>query len=446
MLLLALLNSPAHAAEVDLEGYYRARFRMYDTLSLNHDLASAEGTSSVVEHRLWLRPNILVNDHLTVRADVFGLDGVDWGQSPSRYGDPVSGQIDPVEWGDQLTPPVPDAEFDTRDFFRDITLAHAWAEVDTPAGRFSFGRMPLHWGLGIWRNDGLGYNGDEGDTADRLMWDRVFEDVFVEVALDSNSENLVNGNDDTFSASGTVGYRTELITTGVVAQYRLTPSRDFGLFTIDASFAGEIGTLDVGAEAIGQYGKGNLEGGRNDVTVAGFGGVGDALLHTSAVDIGVELGVASGDPTPDDAQIATFTFDRDHEVGLVMFEQPMPVIADALATDGRSYVATLSGRGVSNAAYFKPRAEKILTEGVVAHASWLAARTIAAPAADRSGYGNEFDLGVRYEPDEHTRFDLTGGLFLPGGYYSAYTDDTNDTLTGFNDPVWAVQVIGQARF
>ena len=84
MLLLALLNSPVHAAEVDLEGYYRARFRLYDTLSLNRELVNSEGTASVIEHRLWLRPNILVNDHLTVRVDVFGLDGVDWGQSPSR--------------------------------------------------------------------------------------------------------------------------------------------------------------------------------------------------------------------------------------------------------------------------------------------------------------------------------------------------------------------------
>lgn len=443
MLLLALLNSPAHAAEVDLEGYYRARFRLYDTLSLNHDLANAEGTASVVEHRLWLRPNILVNDHLTVRVDVFGLDGVDWGQSPSRYSDPITGQLDPTEWGDQLTPPIPDAEFGADDYFRDLTLAHAWAEVDTPAGRFSFGRMPLHWGLGIWRNDGLGYNGDWGDSADRLMWDRVFEDVFVELAVDSNAENLINGNDDTFSASGAVGYRTELITTGLVAQYRLTPSRDFGLFTIDASFAGEIGTLDVGAEAIGQYGRGALDSERDDVTVTGFGGIADALLHTRAVDLGVELGVASGDPDPDDEKIAAFTFDRDHEVGLVMFEQPMPTLSAASAADGRDYVATQSGRGVSNAAYFKPRAERELTEGVVAHASWLTARTLAAPAEDRGGYGNEFNLGVRYEPDPHTRFDVTGGLFLPGGYYSAYEDDA---LTGFNDPVWAVQIIGQARF
>lgn len=437
---LALLVSPAPAAEVDLEGAYRARFRAFDALSLDADLAAGEPTAMWAEHRFWLRPRITVGGDVQVFADVFGLDGVYWGSTVQRYEDPSTGETDPIEFGDDLTPPSGDPDEDIRDPYRNLSLARAWAEVQLPVGRLSFGRMPAHWGLGLWRNDGLGDNAEFGDTVDRVQWDAVFDDVFVEVGAESTAEGLFNDADDTWSASGAVGYRTELVTAGLMAHYRTTPARNFSLFTVDAAFSGQIGNLDVGAEAIGQFGTGNLEGGVNDVNVLSYGGALEATLHTRAIDLGGKAGLASGDTEPNDTRLGTFSFDRDYQVGLVMFEQPMPVLVDAA---GRDFDATLTGNRVSNALFLRPEASRELIDGVTAHAAWSSARALAAPEEERAGYGNEIDLGATYAIDERFRFDATGALFLPGGYYTNYADDT---YSGFNDPVWAARIVGEARF
>lgn len=447
-LLVLLWPSVSSAADVQLEGYYRARFRLYDSLSLNPAVPNAEGTAAGVEHRLWLRPHIIAGDNVSVYADVFGLDGLDWGQSTDTMTDPVTGDTVPIELTDSLIPGVYDTtgSNDSRGTLSNLSLSRAWAEVKTPIGKISFGRMPLHWGLGVWQNDGLSWNGDRGDSADRLQWDGIYDKVFTEASVETDAEGLINGNDDTSSATGAVGYRSELVTTGLQVQYRVTPSRQFNLVTLDGAFSGEIGTLDLGAEVIGQFGSGNLANGVNNVSIASFGGVVDAELHTSAVNLGAEVGLASGDDNVNDAKIKTFTFDRDYEVGLVMFEQPMPVLKSTVGSgDGRNYDTTLSGYGVSNAIYFRPSASRTIVEGLDAHASLLMARTFAAPdtAGLRKGYGNEIDVGAKWSPNEHFTLDGTGALFLPGTFYSAYT---SDVYSGFNHNVWGLQVVGQVKF
>ncbi len=45
-----------------------------------------------------------------------------------------------------------------------------WAEVQTPVGLLSFGRMPSEWGLGIMANAGGGIDEDFGDTVDRIQF------------------------------------------------------------------------------------------------------------------------------------------------------------------------------------------------------------------------------------------------------------------------------------
>ena len=52
----------------------------------------------------------------------------------------------------------------------DNEYSRAWAEVGTPFGQLRFGRMPAHWGLGIYANDGSCWNCDHGDNQDRLVF------------------------------------------------------------------------------------------------------------------------------------------------------------------------------------------------------------------------------------------------------------------------------------
>jgi uncharacterized protein (TIGR04551 family) len=51
-----------------------------------------------------------------------------------------------------------------------IHFKRAWAEVRTPFGELRFGRMPSHWGLGMFINNGDCLDCDFGTTADRVMF------------------------------------------------------------------------------------------------------------------------------------------------------------------------------------------------------------------------------------------------------------------------------------
>jgi hypothetical protein len=453
--ILAAIAFPvaADAAEVTFEGYYRARMRLYDTLSLTNDPELSEGLAATVQHRLWLRPSFLIDDHVALHADLRGLDNVAWGDAPARRIDPVTAQEVPVEWTDEPTAPVIDC-LDPSDctaqenaaVLRDFSLWRAWARVDSPVGRFSFGRMPLHWGAGIWWNDGLGWNAEYGDSADRVQWEGLFDDVFVLAAIDVNAARLAVAGDDTFSTNFGFGYRSERVTAGLLGQWRRSTDRDFDLVTLDAAIDAAIGPIDLDIEALANLGGGDLSGTGNDVRVVAGGAVLDARLTTPKLVVGLRGGLATGDDAPGDNRIRSFTFDRDYNVGIAMFEQPMPIFAadDTAATaTGRDLSVAQSGDAIRNALFVQPRAERLLVEDLHAEASLLWARTMVAPADDRGTYGFEIDAGLRWQPYDH--LDLTGtlGVFLPGTYYVNYRDDE---VSGLNRAVTAGQVIGQVRF
>ena len=54
-------------------------------------------------------------------------------------------------------------------FVSSIRAKRAWAEIDTEFGSIRFGRMPWHWGRGIFYNQGSCADCDVGTTVDRVM-------------------------------------------------------------------------------------------------------------------------------------------------------------------------------------------------------------------------------------------------------------------------------------
>ncbi len=444
--LVATLLTPmsTFAAEVDFEGYYRARARGFDSLSIDRELASSEGRSLYLQHRLWLRPRLVVDEHVSVFVDFRGLDGLDWGSAPAAVLDPVTGEVLTVDWNDALDAPPTDASGRTVDF----AAWRAWAQIDTRIGRFTFGRTPLHWGLGVWQNDGLSWNGEFGDSADRIAWSNTFEKVYAQLAIDVNTEGFRNATDDTTSFNGAVGYKSETTDAGIQVQLRHSPGRDFNLFTVDGAVQSQIGTIDLGAEVIGQFGSGDLENGVNDVNVASFGGVVQAGAELSKINIQLEGGLASGDPDAADQSLRDFSFDRDFNVGLLLFEQPLPTLAataPSAENEGRALETALSGNGVRNALYIRPTLGRTLRKGLTVEGTLIAARTFQAPsnAPTRTAYGMEVDARVRWTPTEHLDFGATFATMFPGSFYRNYSDDN---FSGFSGTVFGGEMIGQVRF
>lgn len=451
--LLGLVGStPALGAEAQFEGWYRARGRLFDTLSLDRGLGDRnEQQAAYLEHRLWLRPRFLVSDAVALNVDFLGLNNVVWGNRPGV----VTSYIDnpPQTFGQTLVPPPATSDDQLNPGF---ALWRAWGDFETPIGRFTIGRMPLHWGTGMMFNDGVHtapHFADYGDTADRVQWEMLIRDQFVvQAAAEINSEGFVSDPDETVddraAYSLVTAYRSEDITGGLLLRLDRSPSQSFTLFTANGSVDAQLGKLHGAAEVAGQFGSGDLDNGLNEASVMGIGAVLEADLDLDVWSIELQGGLATGDGDDTDQRVRTFTFDRDYSVGLMMFEQPMPVLAAVAPSElnlGRSYEATLSDPGISNALFVKPRLRRKLIEGLHADVSWLGARTAKMPErfALRRSYGMEIGLGLQYTGVEHVDVRLDGAAFMPGTFYSEYTDDT---FTGFGDTAFGVQLSTRIHF
>jgi uncharacterized protein (TIGR04551 family) len=170
---------------IELDGYFRLRGDLKDVYDLHRAADNANGSYTVdgsgtagnqgnyiypgpvlpgnlnggpqphssmpsANMRLRLLPTINVSERVRVRAEADLFDNYVLGSRPVDPSAAYSGAV--------LTDrPV-------------INLKLAWAEVETPLGLLSFGRMPSVWGLGIVAPAQDGLDDDFGNIADRIQF------------------------------------------------------------------------------------------------------------------------------------------------------------------------------------------------------------------------------------------------------------------------------------
>jgi hypothetical protein len=438
-LVAPLLASPAAASELTWDGFYRARVKMFDSLSLSDTNAAAEGFSTSFDHRMSLEPNWLLSEHAALHAQIELFPYQMWGEEPDTYTDPVTGEEIAIAEADGTAP-----------LGVGLEATRAWGEAFTPIGRFAVGRMPMQWGAGILWNDGNDPEDEYGDTADRFQFSTRVGPVFVLAAYDVQFEGFVGEADDMQSLNLGLGYRSETAGVGLLNIYRFQPSETWQSYTGDVWGFTQLGPLRAELEVVGVFAGGDLDTGATDVSVMSFGGMLDAEYALDKLSIGLQGGFATGDEDPTDEKIHTFTFDRDHNVALFLFEETLPTLETKVKNDsngGRTTDAALTSDGVSNALYLRPSVKYHLLPDLQAQLSWTTAQLAAGPeltTAGRKGYGNELDLSVRYDPHPHVWVKGTAGLLFPGKYYSEYED--TDLGGGFDKTSWGAQVIGAVEF
>jgi uncharacterized protein (TIGR04551 family) len=124
------------------------------------------GTLATANMRLRFEPTLNISEHVRVRSQVDVLDNYVLGSSANVLMDGPFSPYPTPNWGSTRT----DYQNDPRDDREAITVKRAWAEVQTPVGLLSFGRMPSQWGLGILANAGGDLDDDYGDTVDRIQF------------------------------------------------------------------------------------------------------------------------------------------------------------------------------------------------------------------------------------------------------------------------------------
>ncbi|HET7608135.1 MAG TPA: TIGR04551 family protein [Gammaproteobacteria bacterium] len=150
--------------------------------------------------RLRLEPTFNIDEGTSVHVQADVLDNLVLGSTPTTgispgftTGLPPNGAFNTTQ-----DPPVQGVNSD-RD---SIVIKRAWAEVAVPLGILKFGRMPNHWGMGIYANGGgrdpingtYDYDADYGDTVDRLSFSTTIPGTSLRgmVATDWNSTRLVS--------------------------------------------------------------------------------------------------------------------------------------------------------------------------------------------------------------------------------------------------------------
>ncbi len=438
LLALLLLPSPASATEITWDGFYRGRATMFDSLSMSDTNDATEGASNLLDHRFSVRPAWLISDHAALHAQVDLFPFQLWGGTAATYIDPVTGETIATAAADGVATTG-----------AGLVATRAWAEAYTPVGRFAAGRMPMRWGAGILWNDGNDPEAQHGDSADRIQFSTRVGPVFVMAAWDVQYEGFLGAEDDMQSGTLAVGYKSETAGVGLLNNYRYQPSREYQAYTGDFWGWTELGPIRAEFEAVGVFGSGNLDTGASDVDILTFGGMLNLQYATEKMKIGLEGGFASGDADPDDSKIRTFSFDRDHSVALILFEETLPTLATTVQNDsngGRTTEAALTGDGLSNVLYVRPSVKYQILPNAEAEASWFTGMVAAGPAAvdGRKGYGNEFDLSVRYDPHPHVWVKGTLGVLLPGKFFSEYSDE--EYGDGFDKPVVGARLIGTVEF
>ncbi len=406
-------------------------------------------------------------------------------------------------WGDPLTlgqgytsRPFSEDRAGTGDLAR-VLPRKAAVTVRTDVGQFSFGFQTFTWGTGMVANDGAGAQQADGPQfgSSRLgnivlrgsyalkplrdahspFWRSLAAFIAADGVLRDDNASWLDGDR---AYSGVLGVRAEDAgdALGLLVSTRSQLDRYDAWRPDDASVT-RVVVLDgygkksleltpgqrilLEGEVAGIFGRSTRPYGeetfKKGAAVVQLGAVGRVRWDhdPSRLSTHLELGYASGDNDPRDANARQFTMHSDHNVGLLLFERVLPAVSarsvDRLA-DGQlvaqppaSARFAINQGAVQNAAYMHPVVRWRPLQQLELRLGWLFA-VAASDVMDayqtgvhggfattpggqvRGGrvYGHEFDARAAWTqplPGKlAVRVGAEGGVFLPGAAFDGVLD------------------------
>ena len=451
-----------------LRGEYQLRYRAMSDLRLQapvrHPEATTLGQNQYLYHWLRIHARFSFKDKVSLVAQIDFPRGLILGDT-TRYVDAARDSLSQARWSE-------------------VHPRWLYLEYDSPIGIFRIGQQGSHWGMGLVANDGdhptLFGDYQRGSLSERLLFattpfgkgSPLSVAVAGDVIFQDQTADLVLDHDRAFQGVLALLYRTKPAEAGFygvirhqerdhVAVDALTPYTDsltVGVLDVTGKFNTKVpgtsafayGQLEaaviLGSTSFlrGAYGRATdptLK--RDDELVRSFGAA--AMLGATRVTgtgkdawgelvAEVETGYASGDADSNDGVSKRFTFDGNHRVGLVLFNQVLAwktaraaTIAQdpdlvARAAPGLGFLP--SKGGVFGAQYLNPRM-------IIRPRRWLDLKTgvvIAQTTADLVDPYHQGALGniATYDSGDPRRHDL--GLELDFGANVRVPVDTTATV------------------
>jgi hypothetical protein len=401
------------------------------------------------------------------------------------------------------------------DDLRRVYPRKLFVHYDTNIARIAVGAQTFSWGTGMLANDGLS-DQDFGDawrgslvarvallsqplrdTAGASAAGRGWTVVLAgDRVIEDDNASWYDG-DDAYSAIMGTRIDTPRWSIGAFDAIRFQTDRPDPLYPEDRRTQVQVNSVDLygrwvvvqpdpshrltlETELAGIFGTTDRpyidETFEDGAAVRSFGGILRARYDSDVSDFTakLELGYASGDNDPRDDVARNFSFNSDYNVGLILFDQVMPMLSaraadrvldpELLAVPPSGVRYTVQQGVVTNAGYVNPVFRWRPVNGLDARFGYLYA-VAAADVVDvyqtalAGGYntnaggitgasralGHELDFALRYtlHADDSTSFRLggEGGVFLPGAAFNGVSALSGGlrTLTmwrGTFDVVW----------
>jgi hypothetical protein len=381
-----------------LHGEYQLRYRALTDFRLEPPIGQPDqttlGQNQYLYHWLRLKPRLDYRDEVSVVGEIDLPRGLVVGDTTEF----VTADREPLD----------------EERWYDVRPRQLYVSYRSPIGTFRVGMQSSHWGMGILANDGdhpsMFGDYDRGSIVHRFLFATtpggegtpVFIALAGDIVHEDNTAVLVDG-DRAFQGVGALGYRTDAGEIGVYGVLRhQNHSREatgaFTPFTEDLT----VGVVDVaakfnapvpGADAFvyGELEMATIFGSttfvrtgfiepidpraeRDDEEVLSFGAAaklgfthlaGQGRERWGRVVSEIEWGYASGDADPTDGRTRRFTFEPNHNVGLVLFDQVLRWKTARAATNAQDPTVVnrpapglqfLPSRGaVFGATYLNPR-------------------------------------------------------------------------------------------
>ncbi|NOZ87433.1 MAG: TIGR04551 family protein [Deltaproteobacteria bacterium] len=497
---------------LEINGYLRLRTDLFHNLSLHNNSgfyepitevatqtdqegqvsrprARSAGTLAGASLRFRLEPTINVSEGVRILSQIDILDNLTMGSTPDTYGTSTPSALSETQL------PPSDGVNALKDSIR---VKRVWGEVLTPLGQLRFGRMPLHFGMGMLYNDGNCLDCDQGDTVDRVSfvvkvagyyiipsWDFAAEGpssdsrgtwhshpIDLDQLDDVNQYGLVlmkkDSNRDIKEALDNNGwilnyglytvYRQQSLSTDILSnpvddpysiQARDMVQRNYQAWTWDlwGLFIWREFKLETELAVI--WGNMDARGITGDLDVdpdslkginmlqVGFVGRGSYSMLSDKLHLSLEVGYASGDTDEGfGAKDPMSQVKEDKNLNNFRFSPDFHV--------DRILWREIIGR-VTDALYIKPRVSYTFAPGLGASldAVYSLCEKANSSPGDNFNLGLELDASLTYTSEQGFFASLTYGIFFPFDGFKRVQESVQEKIDWSSDPGIAHTVQGR---
>ena len=409
-----------------------AEYRAFNTLDLDKT-ANADGVGNNRQFstlKLRMKPSLNITDRLSFHMafDVF----VNPFTTHAQEGGAIQGQqaADTTNFGPSVDPNLSRASFGSVSGFgtsaltpaagNNILVKEGFLEYIGDWGIFRLGRMPRHWGLGMRYHKGDSPADKFSDRTDSLFYEFSLANFKLAAICSKILENTLDSGGDDFTLwEGYLHWNDpeKDLNAGLLYSFLKSSQNFVAMNTFDGYATKKFKRFRMGLEGLFTSGDpGTVSG--NDANQKGLAVEAHYDLFDWFKNLSVygRAGFASGADLDKPTTLSIFTFNRNYDIAMILFNQGVGAIPNQT---GVSASSNPDANAITNTYYFNAGADYSFNDRVGVNFNYAVAQApLPVTRGGNKFYGHEVDLNGWYRFRENLNLGGSVGLFLPGEFYN----------------------------